>query len=461
MLGRRGQATAIGGVFFVLLMVALLGLIFYQIDYEHRFHTKSIEVMEERKRAYTERIKVSENYTITRNYAAADVATFTVLEGDLVSGNNSSLNDIGVNYIIVDSDAVFNLTVPGGTTTTTSEAIKNGEFNYGLDYWIYVNGVGSWNTSTYINGTGGLDTAAIYSTIVSGGAVDNAKLYQSFTVGENLKSAELSFNYRMWWELCPFPLPREYIFNLFVFIDNNAIGTYSLTCNEWKSISAIDVTDYLTTPGNHTLEFRIYIYNPNRWLSFSYKVWIDKVSLKLTYIDETAEFSSVVYGIDAMLDLDMPDYYNLTYKLLTQTNISLILDVYAFDEENNIWVLYDKFLTVANEWSNITLDSPRIRIYAESQHPFRIQFDYLYVETTELNPNGFTLIIENAGDYDLEIVACWLKNETLDALRYEVGRSLLPGERLEVNIPVVLTKGSLYQVRVVTRNNVFKHSFTP
>ncbi|RLE83848.1 MAG: hypothetical protein DRJ39_04165 [Thermoprotei archaeon] len=55
-----------------------------------------------------------------------------------------------------------------------------------------------------------------------------------------------------------------------------------------------------------------------------------------------------------------------------------------------------------------------------------IAFDYLYVETIELNPNEFTLVVKNNGYSDVKVIACWLKNETMNAMRYEIGRVVLP-----------------------------------
>ena len=452
MFNRKGQATAIGGVFFVLLMVTLIGLFLYQLDYQHRFIAQSIQAIEEQRKAYTENLRIDQNYTILKSYSAFEVSSETyIINGTLVSGTNSSLNDIGGDYIVVDSGAILNITIPGGVITVEKNVIKNGEFNDGLLYWTAENGRrGVWTIGTYTNETGGTDYAAVYSAWLPRRSSDRATIYQEFTA-ENDATATLSFRYG----LTGFPfLPNGYID---VYIDRTRIGRYYLSSG-W---TPVEVTDLSITSGTHTLKFYLVIINPSRWVPLICDVWIDKVSLVLRYTTEEAGYKVLVYGFKVELQLYLPEHYNSTCKLLTQTNRSLVLEMYVFDEDNNVWRLEDKFLTVTGEWFNLTFDSSKIRLYSESQQPFRIIFDYLYIETTELNPDGFTLIIENAGSSNTEIIACWLKNETMNAMRYEVRRVLLPGEILEIDIPLRLSRGSLYEVRVVTRNNVFKYQFTP
>lgn len=451
---RRGQATAIGGVFLILLIVTLVGLFIYQLDYQHRYVTQSLETIEKREKMFNENIIINENYTVVKSYTASEVsAEMKIINGTLISGSNSSLINKGSDYIKIDSVAIINLTVPGGTTPITREIIRNGEFDEDFRYWNRYSRLGRWIIDTYSG-----DNAAVYYTYLPRRQKDKAMLSQDIAVNASPTSAKLSFKYRMtWW---PWWLVPDGFIEVWLRNEtwrSRIFGPQRLN-SSWISptISNLEISR-----GNYTLEFRVYVSNPSNWFSVSCRIWIDKVSLIIKYEEGLEEYRNVIYGVKTELDLDLPEYYNLSYKLLTKTSRSLILEVYIFDAENNVWRLQEKFITPSNEWFNLTFNSPKIIIYSESQNSFKVFFDYLYVETVELNPSKFILSIENVGSVEVEIVACWLKNETISAQRYDINREILPGEILEIEIPVVLTKGATYSIRVVTRSRVFQHSFTP
>jgi len=456
---RKGQATAVGGVFFVLLMVTLIGLFLYQLDYEHRYVVQSLEAIEKRKKIYNEDLAISEKYTITRSYSASDVsAEVIVINGTLVSGSNSSLIDKGNNFIIIDSVAVVNLTVPGGSTVVTDEFVRNGEFNEGFKYWNLKNGVlGRWIIDVYPSNN---NASVYYIRSLPSKMEDKARLSQDISVDVSPLYAELSFKYRITWDWPWWFSPKGFIE---VWLLNQTSSTRIFGPRELSSSwTSPTISDLKISRGKYTLEFRVYVRNPSRWfLIRNCKIWIDKVSLVIRYQEDLEGYSSVIYGIKTELNLNLPECYNFSYKLLTKTSRSLIFEVYTFDFKNNIWKLESKFITPSDDWFNLTLSSPRIIIYSESQYSFEISFDYLYVETVELNPSEFILYIKNTGNVEADIVACWVKNETMKAIRYEIKQTLLPGDILEVDIPITLTRGSTYKIRVITRNQVFRFNFTP
>jgi len=424
-------------VFLILLIVTLVGLFIYQLDYQHRYVVQSLETIENRKKVYLENISISENYTIIKRYEASDVqAKLYVLNGTHV-GKNSSLGTKN-EPIIVDSQTILNLTIPGvEEPLPPKNVIKNGDFSDDYKFWTYKPKA---NWPLFLNE---IYKAAVYWRRING----EGRLSQVFTVEEDLilKEAKLEFK----WKVGCLGMLR-------VTIDNNEVYQRWIYDDKWIYVNqSIDIK--ILNPGPHTLTF--YAYTSERFCS----LLIDDVKLILTYVQKYEKFSDVIYGVKTEVSFNLPssNVYNFTCRLSVKVNRSLILEAYIFDEENNVWVLDNKFFAKRNEWFNLTFDTSKIMLYSESEYPFRVWFDYLYIEATELDPDGFTLTIENRGSYEVKVLAYWLKNETI-CVRTEIKKTLLPGDKLEIrNEDITLSRGSSYEIRVITRNNVFKYVFIP
>ena len=442
MFNRRGQVTAIGGVFFVLLMVTLIGLFLYQLNYEHEYVVRSLNVIEKRKNAYLEKVSVSENYTVIKKYDASSVqAKLYVREGILTSGNNNSLGTKG-EPIVVDSEGILSITIPGSEVTLPPvNAISNGNFSNNYESWTYSP---EENWPLFFN--------FFYEAAVYWRRLNRAgRLSQTFTVRSDYSLNEVVLRFQ--WRILTFECSGR----VTVTIDGNVIYDRSGFYGDIYNVE-IPVDISILTPGSHTISFNVYT---DKRLG---ALLIDNVELLLTYTSTEGEISSIVlYGIITEINFDLSNsrIYSYTCRLSTKVNKSLVLEIYVFDENENAWILDRKLLTEKDEWFNLALNVPKVRLYAESQTPFKLEFDYLYVETVELNPTGFTLFLKNTGSSTLEVIACWLKNETMSAVRYEVDRIILPGEEIGIDIPIVLSRGSTYEVRVITKNNVFKFQFTP
>ncbi|RLE63236.1 MAG: hypothetical protein DRJ38_08080 [Thermoprotei archaeon] len=359
-------------------------------------------------------------------------------KGVLISGDNSSLG-VRNELIIVDSENILSITIPGSEVTLPPvNVIANGDFSNDYESWTYSP---EKNWPLLFNEIYG---AAVYWRQIN----KDGRLSQTFTVRDDyfLKEAVLKFRWRVL---------TGCFGRVTVTIDDIEVYDGSGFSGDDVEIS-IDTS--ILTPGSHTITFNVYTGRQFCTLL------IDDVKLFLTYTYMEGGVNNVIlYGIMIEVDFDLtnPRIYNYTCRLSAKANQSLILEVYVFDENSNVWTLDNKLLAEKDKWFGLALNVPKVRLYAESQTPFKLEFDYLYVETVELNPTGFTLFLKNTGSSTLEVIACWLKNETMSAVRYEVDRIILPGEEIGIDIPIVLSRGSTYEVRVITKNNVFKFQFTP
>jgi len=400
------------------------------------------------------------NYSITPPSNAS--ASVIIHGGKLIAGNNDSINAIDTDQIVISSVPLINISIPGSNTSTTLYPVKNGDFEDDFNDWTIVNGAyGYWTTvSDPI-----LNSRVAFYDIPFGiprNRKETTSFYQYINITEKPDKIVLRFKYFMDYSTWPLPgFIRDYDLTVSFYNDSwSKTYDYTTSGGTWVT-EEIDITSFFTSTGIHKLQFTVFMWTGPLFTFYYFNTRIDDVELILTYYNITPGVNFTLnYHVDVEIDTTIVDCYNFTNKLRSLVNISVPITTYIYDEADNVWIESKKFIPLSNEWFNITYDTEKLRIRAESYYPFEFRIDYLHINRTILDTKDIELVINNKGTEKVYIVSLWLRNNTFEE-RIPIEEYLEPSHSLPMNITVTLTKGSTYEIRVITRHRRHCLIFTP
>jgi len=340
-----------------------------------------------------------------------------------------------------DGRAITATAAGGGAAQPSASAVElitNGDFSNGLSGWSYT---GTWDAS------GG---AAYCDLSIAGPGSRSGALWQSFTLGFQPTSVELSF-----WYNAVYNLERRgsalTLLQLRVEVLSGGTPVWSSTpINLLASPSAFfRQTLPALSPGSYTLRFTASAQGKD----VAIDVGIDSVSLR-AYQPAPPPASSVTYQLLFQLDLKSAGagFYG---QLLAQANATAFVEVYRGIGSG--WEMVGKWVVGPGGWTPLRLEGGwSFLLVAYSSQPFSLSLDYLNATVLDLRPARVR--VPNEGTGPVEVYSVWLRNST-HALLNGTRLVLAPGEVRYFTFGTALTRGSLYEARVVTASQVHAARF--
>ena len=436
----RGQASVIGGLFAIVVMLLLFMTAIYV---EGRY----LELMREsfsrlhRRLNSPESLELEVNCSRVLRPAASSVVTITVKAGDLVSGDASSLDAEGDDdYLVIAS------------TLGREEVIRNGEFDEGFKYWMALATQGEWSVVS-IDGD---NVAEHYVAQARPSAM--ASLGQNFTVSEEFEEATLEFDYYM-------QTPEgQYVIEVRI-NDVQVFYNMSNASVDWTHVGPIDVTEQVRV-GRNALYIKVSYLTPRK----SYTFRIDSVSLKVT---PRAPPTYPPPEVDVRFNVSVPSgAVNGTFTLTVACSEPADVYLYALDCSEGVWRLLSGAYAEDEGWFhfNVTVGEEflsggaELRLYAVGRgvSNFTLLVDYLGIAVEVFTPDSAHLVVKNVGSTSAYVISAWLINET-GHYRVSVESYVDPGEELRVqlaNSTLRLSWGSRYLVRVWTPVRSHEVAFT-
>jgi len=475
LLNRKGDATAVGGLFFLVMSLMIISLMMFSFWTHYDLSVKLLRKIEE---ARPEDAVISLEYTYL-DTKDASVVNYTVTIGTVVDSGVNPLQTRGDgDTLVIESRQALDIEVAKVSVTRTTNFIRNGEFDEGFNYWTTDTippsppGVtGNWTIATYNDG----DKAARRITEMTGPAggpgkkTQTATLSQQFSVEAEVTEATLSFNYLMNLTIVSGE-QKEMTYNLKVKILRDGKIVFSDTIEydddeepEWET-ATYDVTSAFTKSGDYTLifeiEMRVIPAKGTEKYDVIFDTWIDKVELLITYIEEVQRGAELLPAYDAEIyfNVTVPNSYNITSKLLLWSNVSVLCRTYEWNSADNAWILKSCVYSTGNSWFNITLYGSRIRVYVSSPWAFKLELDYIEVHAYVLNTSGLYVTLKNTGSPDIRLIAVWV-NETRYPNSGVWDLWVLSGEERKVSISHSLESGKHYTVKVITSKEAYTKSF--
>ena len=430
-----GTSTAIGGVF---LLIAFIIMASFMILIMRRYGELTTSLMQTlRENARTSELSLKIIYTYEEKPSASKVMKYEVEVGES--------KEVGAQPLDYKEDGRYIEIIPQHTLDITSltsreeELIENGEFTKTLDPWKVESGKGNWSSSPYDN-----DWGALYTVRLGQGESDEASISQSFSISKEFEKVTLSFKYNL-------RNTGNGIHTLLLeILDRRGRivyrNSYSTTGGEWEP-ELIDLTPYLK-PDNYTIVFKVNMLAGQGRASFY--TWLDKVSIIVSYKGEAPSLSAETLPVyEAMVYFSISsDGINSSTRLFMYTNTSVVLWVYEWLADDNLWKR-TSYLSRGDEWFWLEFRGKDFKLYMHSSNPFKVIIDYADISIEMLNKTGFYILIKNTGSSVSRLVSIWV-NETRYPDSGTMDVYILPTEELQISISYELDFDRNYLITVVT-----------
>lgn len=428
-----GTSTAIGGVF---LLIAFIIMASFMILIVRRYGELTTSLMQTlREDTRTSELSLKIIYTYEEKPSASKVMKYEVDIGES--------EEVGTRPLDYKEDGRYIEIIPQHTLDITSltskeeELIENGEFTKTLEPWKVESGKGRWSSSPYDN-----DWGALYTVYLRRGGSDRASISQSFSISKEFEKVTLSFKYNL-------RNTGNGIHTLLLeILDRRGRvvykNSYSTTGGKWKS-ELIDLTPYLK-PDKYTIVFEVYMFS---WWRARFYTWLDKVSIIVSYKGEAPSLSAeTLPAYEAMIQFSISsDGINSSTRLFMYTNTSVVLWVYEWLADDNLWKR-TSYLSRGGEWFWLEFRGRDFKLYMHSSNPFKVIIDYADISIEMLNKTGFYILLKNTGSSVSRLVSIWV-NETRYPDSGTMNVYILPTEELQISISYELDFDRNYLITVV------------
>jgi len=426
-----GTSTVIGGVF---LLIAFIIMASFMILIVRRYGELTTSLMQTlREDTRTSELSLKIIYTYEEKPSASKVMKYEVDIGESKEVGTRPLDykEDG-RYIEIISQHTLDIT---SLTSKEEELIENGEFTKTLEPWKVESGKGRWSSSPYDN-----DWGALYTVSLKG--YDRASIRQSFSINEKFEKVILSFKYN----LDSIGVSLQHELSLRILDRQGKVvyeDSYPTTGGKWKP-ELINLTPYLEL-GEYTIIFEVYM----RGIAKFY-TWLDKVSIIISYKEGAPSLSAETLPVyEAMMQFSISsDGINSSTRLFMYTNTSVVLWVYEWLADDNLWKR-TSYLSRGGEWFWLEFRGRDFKLYMHSSNPFKVIIDYADISIEMLNKTGFYILIKNTGSSVSRLVSIWV-NETRYPDSGTMDVYVLPTEELQISISYELDFDRNYLITVVT-----------
>ncbi len=453
----KGQASAIGAVFLVIIIALSLSYVVWAIAQIRELNegvVKALSLREERRR---EKVSLS-------NYQYVEYANYTYssIEGNLTStcitiGQETSTELKSVLRDNFDND-------PSSNGWTGSDPDTRPPLIFSR-YW----GPGINNYSI-----GFTANASWWFRIV-----DSSEGYWSrsfaFSPKGNITSAWLSIDYRVetsdWLAFSGY---ASWTLSVELTLPNGSTYTIAKTSPPIRHTGEettdgrfyVSITEYMTEQGTYTITLRGSIrLNIRAFLAGHYSGVALFDNLVISVATTTTMGGISVCKATAITRFDLPSEPLSTHVVVTgELNDTATLYILYYDMAASTWRLADYLIPEGGEPFTVTLNIDPERFYNEGEaslmfvmegsRPFELTLNTLLVECGFIS-DQVNITVMNTYSLPVKIVSIWVMNST-HVWRFEESAVLLPGEAETFELPIKLTPNSVYTVRVVTeRGNLF------
>lgn len=426
---RRGVATAIGALLFLLIAFSMLGLFIMTFRLQSELSTMYMQKMENT--AKMAKISASVSYVKLQDIQPLIGSTvkYATLMGKAEDDGPDSLTGIDTKYIVLTSVSITESL--GGEKSL--ELIKNGDFRYRSQYWDTYGRqwIGGWSFDGRYAIYWGLNPREI-----------SAYIRQNFTYSMDYRDPVLSFTYKY------SVFPTNVIRNVEVrIIDSRGILVFRNPLSPksvWTKIS-LNLSEVPFSKGIYTLTFNINLRDGNRLVYISF--YLDNVSLLVNI--PGANYTGFMNNVADIYFDTIDDSVSSFYLASNETTF---LEVYAFNYTSNLWSFTSKYIFEPNTYVNITSLSNKTRFFFYSMNPFQVKFDYMRISRKRL-ADMINITLKNIGDGEERILSIWINNT-----RYPSSGILdfyiLPGESRTLTIDlssigITLEPNNVYVIEIV------------
>ena len=457
----KGQATAIGALFFVMVMLITLSYLVWSVIQLEDLQSTISTYYERQREKMLEDLEVPWVRYYVEQWGG--VESYRVEAGSLIGSPNvpEDTNAAGDGKHI--SVAATPL-VPGGYSTL----VNYYDFSTDSQGWVYAENdpydiiSGNWGTggvssdgAIYVNGSDGEYGAVGYwsKQFQVTRLPERALLDYWYIIKKNQGSGR--------WSIHVYLVTPG---NNWVLLDNTVSGEFSAG---WVNRGSVEIDgSVFSSTGTYTLVFEciLNVTSP----TYDGALGLDNINMTLIH-PASGLLSNMRYYAAVELDLDVPsNAIQLTFTGGTYYN-SVPVDqlVFVYDYNSSCWRLIDylRISSTSTSWTTWSASNAsryvgengfKALVIAGSTSSFTMYIDYARVNYT-VAVNTTTVRIENKGPVPAHIVNIWINNATHHSY-FTRDVWLTPGEAADITINYRLTQGSWYLIKVVAESGrIYKY----
>ena len=452
----KGQASAIGAVFLVIIIALSLSYVVWAIAQIRELNEGLVKAISVREESRKERIEVTEY-----NYVEYSDIPYTSMDGSLTS----SCIELGGETSASTQDILNDsFTDPPWSNGWTSSIYADTNFHI-EEYW---------GSLPSIDGRSiGFEAWAVWPGWITKNAEGNwSKTFTYTPGGETSISLELDYRVETWYisSIFPFreakaswtiqvvlvtPSGAEYI------VANATLPTQKYIGDSFSGHFSVSLSSYMTEAGSYKIKLRSMIHFSGS--SYDGYALFDNLKIYKGVSSTTGGLS--ICKASATFTIDMPEKPLSTDIIVSGVlNESADLYVMYYDSLSSTWREIGHLIPEASQTFTITLDVDSERLYSEGRglirlvmegnKPFELTLNTLSVRCGFLS-DELNVTVMNTYSLPVKITSIWVINST-HVWRFGVTSLLLPGETETFEIPVRMSLNSAYTVRVVTeKGNIF------
>lgn len=442
----KGQATAIGAIFFTMIVIMAIGFMFWTFRQYQRYQDAITAANKRAEEKRAEEVSIaSPSYWIKYRY---ENPTCSVLIGNEVASDGL----VGVESAYTSGD--------GGA----AKVLLYDKFPSGYDGWTFVDESGGVLQSQWV-GSGGYEGDGFISIRAAGATAGTYRGYlykelsyesgaaESFTFSVVLASSKSSGG-GTWIVEATVTRPSGGS----ILVLNSTVGD---TGGVW-SVRSSRVGDFFSEAGTYTVTISVTLDVNNTYTGY---LGIDEVRL-------SAYYPSTPY-VPAPYATVVEVGWNTTFNPLgAEVNLSIRYNasgvhqwIYAYDSIGGLWTLVDDsiigststlafYVNMSGELGGRLGNETRILVLAGYYAPFRADI-YGAVLLASTVDSRLRVNIANSGPVEVRLISIWLINSTT-RFRVPLSVPLSPGESRTVVLNYSVTPNTTYLIKAVTdRGNIF------
>jgi len=453
---RRGQATILGGVLFLLIAMLLTGYLFELFTVQREMNQQDLE-------STRERLEITDVFFGSKaEYTSPNSTTITTGTGTFDTSENADP------YANINSTFTYGITDPLG----------NGDFQRNADGWYF--------SYSYIDATHGASGA--YSTEPTGSQTGPGAIYMdfyydpspsSFSYATLNWSAPIYFDLDAIDELAIENVTLSYGFftsiadpgkisdaTLSVFVVNSTGSEYSIPSIDvddeslaWEEPSNIDISDAVSGSDWYTLKFSVYVKLKKSGSGRpEHRLFLDDIEVNVHFQNHVLDWE-YVYTLNqdptdiSELEMSFTGHYNKSIiqalSVIDQTNDRHVLLSQATISEADVKLTFPISGTDIQRYIDQETNNITFRVYAVSSDAFQniaatptLDVSYTGTRDTILIP------IQNTGGVPVSVTSIWI-NDYTGHTQYEVDFQIGPGQTYIYEASHAWTPGE-YMIKAIT-----------